>query len=168
MKKENKELARKNKAAAKKRENTKNLIKGIMAITIPLVVFVVLFLVLIVFEKTDDEAENNDTVVTTEAETKLLKDKTLAVKDGDLVNIDYVGYIDDKPFEGGDTKGNGTNLLIGSHSYIDTFEQQLIGHKVGDNVDVNVKFPDDYSLNKDYAGKKALFKVVINGIYGEE
>ena len=58
----------------------------------------------------------------------------------------------------------GTQLVIGSHSYIDDFEEQLIGHKVGEEVDVLVTFPEDYG-KEDLNGKEALFKVVINGIY---
>ncbi|MBQ9887556.1 MAG: FKBP-type peptidyl-prolyl cis-trans isomerase [Lachnospiraceae bacterium] len=97
-------------------------------------------------------------------QTDLLTDASLEIKDGDTVNIDYVGYVDDKAFEGGDTKGNGTQLTIGSGRYIDDFEQQLIGHKPGEDVDVNVTFPADYGKDE-LNGKDALFKVKINGIY---
>lgn len=94
----------------------------------------------------------------------LLTDTSLEVKDGDTVNIDYVGSIDGVEFAGGNTQGMGTQLVIGSHSYIDDFEEQLIGHKVGEEVDVLVTFPEDYG-KEDLNGKEALFKVVINGIY---
>ena len=85
------------------------------------------------------------------------------VKDGDTVNIDYVGYCDGVAFEGGDTKGQGTNLTIGSGSYVDDFEDQLVGAKPGDTVDVNVTFPEDYG-NDDLKGKDALFVVKVNYI----
>ncbi len=91
-------------------------------------------------------------------------DADLTVKDGDSINLDYVGYMDDVPFEGGDTKGAGTTLVIGSGSYIDTFEQQLIGAHPGDSVTVNVTFPDPYENNPDYAGKAARFECVVNSI----
>lgn len=90
----------------------------------------------------------------TDAETRL----------GDTVNIDYVGTVDGVAFEGGDTKGAGTDLELGSGSYIDDFEEQLVGHKVGDNVTVEVTFPENYG-NEELNGKDAVFEVTINGIY---
>ncbi len=86
------------------------------------------------------------------------------VKDGDKVNIDYVGTIDGVEFEGGNSGGNGYDLTIGSGQFIDGFESQLIGHKAGDDVTVKVTFPEDYS-NADVAGKPAEFAVKIHGIY---
>ena len=91
-------------------------------------------------------------------------DSSLEVKDGDIVNIDYVGKIDDVAFDGGSTDGNGTDLVIGSGSYIDNFEEQLIGAHPGDKVEVKVTFPDDYQAT-DLAGKEAVFDVTVNGIY---
>ena len=91
-------------------------------------------------------------------------DTSLEVKDGDTVNIDYVGKIDDVAFDGGSTDGNGTDLVIGSGSYIDNFEEQLIGAHPGDKVEVKVTFPDDYQAT-DLAGKEAVFDVTVNGIY---
>ena len=85
-------------------------------------------------------------------------DSSLEVKDGDTVNIDYVA------FDGGSTDGNGTDLVIGSGSYIDNFEEQLIGAHPGDEVEVKVTFPDDYQVT-DLAGKEAVFDVTVNGIY---
>jgi trigger factor len=91
-------------------------------------------------------------------------DKTLTVKDGDSINLDYVGYVDDVAFEGGNTNGAGTTLVIGSGSYIDTFEQQLIGAHPGDSVTVNVTFPAEYPNNPDLANKPARFECVVNSI----
>ncbi len=68
----------------------------------------------------------------------------LTVKDGDTINLDYVGSIDGVPFDGGNTNGNGASLTIGSHSFIDTFEEQLVGSHPGDAVTVEVTFPDPY------------------------
>lgn len=83
------------------------------------------------------------------------------VEDGDIVNIDYTGKIDGKEFDGG--SATGYDLTIGSGSFIDGFEDGLIGHKVGETVDLNLKFPDDYS-NSDVAGKDVVFTVTINSI----
>lgn len=91
-------------------------------------------------------------------------DTSLIVEDGDTVNIDYTGYIDGVAFDGGSTDGVGTSLTIGSGSYIDDFEEQLIGHSVGETVTVSVTFPEDYG-NEELNGKDAEFEVVINGIY---
>lgn len=86
------------------------------------------------------------------------------VKDGDYVNIDYTGKIDDKEFDGG--SATGYDLEIGSGTFIDGFEDGLIGHKKGDTVTLNLKFPDDYS-NSDVAGKDVVFTVTINKIEKE-
>ena len=88
-----------------------------------------------------------------------------AVQADDIVKIDFEGFIDDKPFEGG--KGEDYDLTIGSHSFIDDFEDQLIGKNIGDDVDVNVTFPDSYH-QASLAGKPALFKVKIKGIKEKE
>lgn len=86
------------------------------------------------------------------------------VADGDTVNIDYVGTIDGEEFSGGSAED--ANLTIGSDSFIDGFEDGLIGANVGDEVELNLTFPDDYS-NTDLAGKATVFKVTINYIQGE-
>ena len=91
-------------------------------------------------------------------------DKKLTVKDGDQINLDYVGKIDGKAFEGGSTDGAGADLTIGSGSYIDNFEEQLIGSHPGDKVTVKVTFPEDYQ-SEDLAGKEAEFDCTVNGIY---
>ena len=86
------------------------------------------------------------------------------IEDGDKVSIEYVGTVDGVEFEGGSTGGAPTDLTIGSGSYIDDFEQQLIGHGVGDQVEVNVTFPEDYG-KEELNGKDAVFTVDIDGIY---
>ena len=83
------------------------------------------------------------------------------VQDGDIATIDYEGFVDGVAFEGG--KAEGHALTIGSHSFIDTFEEQLIGKNIGDEVEVNVTFPAEYHA-EELAGKPALFKVAIKGI----
>ena len=94
--------------------------------------------------------------------TKQILDR--AVEDGDTVNIDYVGSVDGVEFEGGSTQGNGTDVIIGTTNYIDDFLEQLIGHKPGENFDIEVTFPDEYSNNPDLEGKDAVFNVTINHI----
>ena len=111
-----------------------------------------------------EAAETTTTPEATEAAEKLNTDSSLEVKDGDTVNIDYVGKIDGEAFDGGSTDGSGTDLVIGSGSYIDDFEDQLIGSHPGDKVEVTVTFPDDYQAT-DLAGKEAVFDVTVNGIY---
>lgn len=95
-------------------------------------------------------------VVNTETDAK--------IQDGDTVSIEYVGTVDGVAFEGGSTDGNPTDLKIGSGSYIDDFEQQLIGHGIGEEVIVEVTFPEDYG-KEELNGKDAVFTVNIDGIY---
>ena len=91
-------------------------------------------------------------------------DRESAVKDGDTVNIDYTGTIDGKQFSGGTATDQ--SLEIGSHSFIDNFEEQIIGHKPGETFDVKVTFPKDYS-SEEVAGKDAVFSVKLNYIVPE-
>ncbi len=83
------------------------------------------------------------------------------VRDEDIVNIDYSGSVDGEVFEGGTASGQ--ELVIGSHSFIDNFEEQIIGKSIGDEFDVNVTFPEKYQ-EASLAGKAAVFKVKLNGI----
>lgn len=84
-----------------------------------------------------------------------------AIKEKDIAVIDFEGFVDGETFEGG--KGESYELEIGSHSFIDNFEEQLVGKNVGDEVEVNVTFPDNYHA-EDLAGKPAMFKVKINDV----
>ncbi|MDR2670567.1 MAG: FKBP-type peptidyl-prolyl cis-trans isomerase [Oscillospiraceae bacterium] len=86
-----------------------------------------------------------------------------AVADGDTVNIDYVGSVDGVPFDGGSTDGAGTDVIAGSTNYIDDFLTQIIGHKPGETIDVEVTFPDDYQETS-LQGKDAVFVTTINYI----
>lgn len=87
------------------------------------------------------------------------------VENGDFAVIDFEGFVDDVPFEGG--KADNYELETGSHSFIDTFEDQLIGKSTGEELDVNVTFPEDYQV-QDLAGKPAVFKVKINEVKTKE
>lgn len=99
--------------------------------------------------ETPEVTEAADTTTTPEATEapSYSTDTSLTVKDGDTVNIDYVGKIDGTAFDGGSTNGQGTDLEIGSGSYIDDFEDQLVGAHPGDEVEVTVTFPDDYGAD---------------------
>lgn len=115
-------------------------------------------------EVTEEEiTEEIDKVREQNSRTVTVEDR--AVKDGDIVTIDFEGFVDGAAFEGG--KGTDYPLAIGSHSFIDTFEEQLVGKNVGDDVDVNVTFPEEYQA-PDLAGKAAVFKVKIKEIKVKE
>lgn len=111
-----------------------------------------------------DEQVESDINELLEEYKELNYDVSLEIADGDEVNIDYVGTIDGEEFDGGSSNNAGYDLTIGSGSFVDDFEQQLIGAHPGDNVTVEVTFPDDYS-GEEVAGKDAVFAVTINGIY---
>ena len=87
------------------------------------------------------------------------------VEKDDVANIDFEGFCDGVPFDGG--KGEGFDLTIGSGQFIPGFEEQLIGKNIGDEVDVNVTFPEEYHA-EELKGKPALFKVKINSIKVKE
>ncbi len=85
--------------------------------------------------------------------------------DGDEVVIDFDGYVDGTPFAGG--KGEDYKLVLGSHSFIDTFEEQLVGKSIGEDVEVNVTFPAEYHA-QELAGRPAVFKVKMKAITAKE
>lgn len=154
MKKENKKLAQERKAAERKKAQEKKKQKKTIAILIPTIVVLVIA-VLLIMDSLSPDTDNGLPYST---------DSSLTVQDGDSVNIDYVGSINGVEFDGGSTQGAGATLVIGSGSYIDDFEEQLIGSHPGDEVDVVVTFPEDYG-NEELNGKEALFEVTVNGIY---
>ncbi len=107
-------------------------------------------------EEIDKERKSNARTITVEDR---------AVADGDTAVIDFEGFVDGIAFEGG--KSENHSLVIGSHSFIEGFEEQLIGKNSGDEFDVNVTFPEEYHA-EELAGKPAVFKVKINEIKTEE
>ena len=115
--------------------------------------------------KADTEATDADV----EEELKRVQDQNSrtvavtdrAVKDGDNTVIDFEGFVDGVAFEGG--KGTDYPLTIGSHSFIDTFEDQIIGMNIGDEKEINVTFPEEYHVD-DLKGKPAMFKVSVKEI----
>ncbi|MCD8231211.1 MAG: trigger factor [Clostridiales bacterium] len=118
-----------------------------------------------------DSYEVSDEMVQEYIETYLLAyypmtnvlDKT-TVEDGDMVNIDYVGTLDGEEFDGGSAEDY--NLTIGSDSFIDGFEDGLIGAEVGDTLDLNLTFPETYD-SEDLAGQDVVFTVTVNNIVEE-
>ncbi len=92
---------------------------------------------------------------------RFIQESENAVEDGDTVTLDFEGFVDGVAFDGG--KGENYELKIGSGSFIPGFEAQIVGHKIGEEFDVNVTFPEDYSA-KDLAGKAATFKCTVKSL----
>ncbi|MGO4941622.1 trigger factor [Ruoffia tabacinasalis] len=119
--------------------------------------------------------EKQDTEVTEEDVQNAIKSRQeklaeLVVKDseavdGDTVVIDYEGFVDTEAFDGG--KAENHSLELGSNSFIPGFEEQLVGTKAGDNVEVNVTFPEEYQA-EELAGKEAVFKVTVHEVKATE
>ena len=97
-------------------------------------------------------------------EQTLNTDESLVVKEGDSINLDYVGSIDGVEFDGGSTMGMGASIVVGQAGYIDDFEEQLVGHQIGESFEIEVTFPEDYK-NAELQGKDAVFAITLNGIY---
>ncbi len=172
MKRENQKMAQERRAKERKKQSQKRIIDKFLKIGLPIILFVIFVGILVIdpFSSTDTDTDNSDSTNTESTSdtdtdtTSYLTDSSLTIEDGDTVNIDFVGTIDGVEFSGGNTNGAGTDLVIGSGSYIDDFEEQLIGAHPGDTVEVNVTFPEDYG-KEELNGQDAVFEVVINGIY---
>ena len=111
-------------------------------------------------EATDDEV-NAEIEQTQKRNSRQIEITDRAAQNGDIAVIDFAGYVDDKPFDGG--KAEKYNLTLGSGSFIPGFEDQVVGKNVGAEFDVNVTFPEDYHA-KELAGKPAVFKVKLHEI----
>ena len=175
-------MAQQRRAEERRKKEFRKKLSKILVIGVPSLAVLPLVIVLIVDGVTNNSGENQSNSTDTEASSETSgssgssdtnsqdtgnsysTDSSLTVEDGDTVNIDYVGSIDGVEFDGGNTQGMGTDLVIGSGSYIDDFEDQLIGAHPGDQVDVYVTFPEDYGV-EELNGKEALFQVTVNGIY---
>lgn len=172
MNKENRKAAKERRAKEREHEAKVAHYKKIWSWAGPALIIVVIVGLIIasvldskrLSAKSASEDTSTASSASTSASASLQTDTSLTIEDGDTVNIDYVGSIDGVEFQGGNTNGSGADLVIGSHTYIDDFEEQLIGHHPGDSVDVTVTFPEDYGKDE-LNGKEALFKVTINGIY---
>ncbi len=113
---------------------------------------------------TEDDV-NDELKKDAEKNSRLVDVTDRAAELGDEVTIDFDGYVDDKQFEGG--KSEDYRLTLGSHSFIDTFEDQIVGKNPEEAFDVNVTFPENYHA-KELAGKPAVFKVVLKKIQKKE
>lgn len=102
-----------------------------------------------------------DDYIASSSEVEEVTSPGAAVQDGDTVNIAYEGEIDGESFEGGTETSY--DLVIGSDSFIDGFEDGIIGMKKGETKDLNLRFPDDYQMTE-YAGKDVIFHVTVNKI----
>ncbi len=100
-----------------------------------------------------------------ESQAELVIKEDAAAENGDTVVIDFEGFLGDEAFEGG--KGENYSLELGSNSFIPGFEDQLVGKKAGEEVEVNVTFPEDYQA-EDLAGKEAVFKVTVHEVKAKE
>ncbi|MCI7795895.1 MAG: trigger factor [Lachnospiraceae bacterium] len=115
-------------------------------------------------EVTDEDVEAEINSVR-EKNSRLITVEDRGIENGDMVTIDFDGYVDGKRFEGG--KSEDYPLTIGSHTFIDTFEDQLIGKKAGEECEVNVTFPAEYHVDE-LKNKPALFKVTVKEIQKKE
>lgn len=113
-----------------------------------------------VYEITDEDVEYQ---IESAMEYNSVEVTDRPIQEGDIANIDYVGTMDGVEFDGG--SGSNYDLTIGSGTFIEGFEEGLIGATTGQEVDVNVTFPDPYLNNTDYSGKDAVFHVTVNAIY---
>lgn len=117
-----------------------------------------------VYTVTDEEVED-EVKRMLERNARVITVEGRAAADGDIVTLDFDGYVDDKAFEGG--KAENFDLTLGSHQFIDGFEEQVVGHNVGDEFDIEVKFPEEYHA-EELKGKPAVFKIKIHEIKAKE
>ena len=174
MNKQNKKIAQEKRRIEREKAEKKAKVVNLLKFWVPVVAVVVVVIVLIwavatsggsSSKGTDGTQAASQTTESQASETQSSDSQTEAAENGDKVNIDYTGYMDGEKFEGGSTDGQGTDLVLGSGSYIDGFEDGVVGHKVGETFDLNLKFPDDYKVNTELAGKDVTFEVTLNGVY---
>ena len=112
-----------------------------------------------------DEDINHELSHMQEKNSRLVTVEDRAVENGDIAVIDFEGFVDGVPFDGG--KAENHELTIGSHTFIEGFEEQVVGMKIEEEKEINVKFPDEY-FSKELAGKDATFKVKLHQIKKKE
>lgn len=169
------ELRARERAAAARRKKTQKIV--ITVLVLAAVAVVAAGIILTSTSVGKESSSSSESVVSASAssagavtgtssssEKKLDTTKGAVVQAGDTINLDYVGSVDGIEFEGGSTQGQGTDLTLGSGTYIDGFEEAVEGHKVGESFDIHVTFPENYG-NSDLAGKDAVFNITINGVY---
>lgn len=111
--------------------------------------------------KVDAAEVNAEVNAMAERNARMVSVEDRAAKDGDTVIIDFEGFTDGKPFEGG--KAEGHSLVLGSGQFIPGFEEQIVGKNIGDEFEITVTFPEDYGA-KELAGKEAVFKIKLHEI----
>lgn len=179
MKKENRKAAQERRAKQRAAEARKKKIIHVLVPTIIIAACAVLVIGIVYSAKqadsdvkTSDSAYDstgsvtaysaaNASVSTASTSESVVSESAQTAEMGDTVVIDYVGKIDGEAFDGG-TAENQT-LTLGSGTYIDGFEDQIVGHQVGETFDINVTFPDDYGAS-DLAGKDAVFTITLDAI----
>lgn len=100
-----------------------------------------------------------------ERASRLITVEERAAKDGDIASIDFEGFVDGLPFEGG--KAENYSLTLGSGQFIPGFEEKIVGHEIGEEFDIEVAFPEDYNA-EELAGKDSVFKIKLNGLKYKE
>lgn len=176
MKKENKQMAQQRRAQQREKEERRRRAIRVLGFWGPIVLAAVVVIVLIAAiatsgaDSSEEDGPDEDTEIAftpdeEEDDAALNTEEGTAVKDGDTVNIDFVGYVDGEEFEGGNTNGSGYDLEIGSGEFIDGFEEGIIGHTVGETFDLNLQFPDPYPNDPSLSGSDVTFTTTINGIY---
>ncbi len=113
-------------------------------------------------EITNEEVEEKIKANMEKAELSTQSEKTSPAQNGDIANIDYVGYLNGKAFEGGTASGYA--LRLGSNSFIEGFEEGVVGSRAGDKLKLNLTFPENYHA-EEFAGKKVVFEVTVNRVY---
>ncbi len=116
-------------------------------------------------QSVSDEAVDAELTKVQERNSRMIPVEDRAIENDDTVNIDYEGFLDGVPFEGG--KGESYDLKVGSNTFIPGFEEKLIGHETGASFDIDLTFPEDYH-SEELKGKDVVFKVTVNEIKVKE
>lgn len=125
------------------------------------------------YDVTDEDVQNYfEQLFTHRGPFYAVDDTKTTVEEGDIVNVDYVGKLDGEAFQGGTAENQNVDVSNnsaagGSSSYIEGFTDDLLGASVGDVIDSHVTFPENYSSNKDLAGKEVVFTFTVNSIQKE-
>ena len=173
MKKENRKEAQKRRAAAREKAARIRKIKKILTWAIPLAIVLVLVLFWAV-SALKSSSEDSDAAASTEISATeidstaedggLNTEAGLVAQEGDTVDIAFTGYVNGETFDGGSS--DHYTLELGSGTFIDGFEEGIVGHAVGETFDLELTFPEDY-WSEELAGQAVVFTTTLNGIYEE-
>ncbi|MCD7709515.1 MAG: FKBP-type peptidyl-prolyl cis-trans isomerase [Clostridiales bacterium] len=188
MNKENKKKAQQERAKAREKAQRKKRRNDLLKTWVPIVVVIIVVVIIIaaivmsrnesssggnfyedgseygIIAEDGEDYEDDDDFDEDEDDLWLDTEEGYVVEEGDTVNIDYTGYLDGEAFDGGSTNGAGADLTLGSGTYIDGFEDGIIGHEVGETFDIDVTFPEDYGVES-LNGQAVVFTITINGVY---